>query len=232
MALLAPIMVVTGTGPGVGKTVTTAALAAGFDQHDLRVVVVKLAQTGRREGEPGDLEEVVRLAGDVETHELFRLEDPLPLVTGARRRGVVLPLVDEHADRLISFAGREDVDLVLVESTGGVLDRLDGPGGTLADLGITLRHRHARVGVVVVTRPGLGALNACALTTEALAARDLECLGVVLGSWPKDPDLVALTNLSDLPSVTDAPLIGRIPEEAGSWERERFRAESPAWVTL
>lgn len=232
MGLLAPIMVVTGTDPRVGKTVTTAALTAGFDRHGLTVVVVKLAQTSRTEDEPGDVDDVVRLAGDVETHEFFRLEDELPLVTGARRRGVVLPLVDDHADKLLALAGRDEVDLVLVEATGGVLDRLDAPGATLADLGIAVRHRHARVGFIVVTRAGLGTLNHCALTVEALTARDLECLGVVIGSWPKEPDLVALTNLSDLPSVTNAPLIGRIPEEAGTWDRDRFRAESPAWVTL
>ena len=232
MAEPAPVMVVTGTGTGVGKTVTTAALTVGFQEHGLRVVVVKPAQTGVTEGQPGDLAAVGRLVGEVETHELLRLPDRLAPDTAGRRAGVPLLPVAEHAHRVLSLAARADVDLVLVDRTGGLLVRLDDAGQTLADLGTGLQHRHARVGYVVVARAGLGTLNHSALTAEALRHRDLECLGFVIGAWPAEPDLAARTNLSDLPSVTDAPLLGRIPEGAGGWDPERFRREAPAWLAL
>ncbi|HEX5813495.1 MAG TPA: AAA family ATPase, partial [Pseudonocardia sp.] len=53
------MLVVTGTGTGVGKTVVTAAVAA---LHPNRVAVLKPVQTGVAPGEPGDLADVVRLA--------------------------------------------------------------------------------------------------------------------------------------------------------------------------
>ncbi|MBW0098849.1 AAA family ATPase, partial [Pseudonocardia sp. KRD-184] len=52
------VLVVTGTGTGVGKTVVTAAVAALAPG---RVAVLKPAQTGVGPDEPGDLAEVTRL---------------------------------------------------------------------------------------------------------------------------------------------------------------------------
>ena len=48
---------VTGTGTGVGKTVT-AALAVVLRTCQRPVAVVKPARTGTRPGEPGDVDEV------------------------------------------------------------------------------------------------------------------------------------------------------------------------------
>ena len=76
------VVVVTGTGTGVGKTVVTAALAAIGG----RVAAVKPAQTGVLPGEPGDLDVVVRLGGAVTTYEAARLAEPLAPDTAARLR--------------------------------------------------------------------------------------------------------------------------------------------------
>ena len=51
----AQVVVVTGTGTSVGKTVVTAAVAALASAAGRRVAVVKPAQTGVAAGEPGDL---------------------------------------------------------------------------------------------------------------------------------------------------------------------------------
>ena len=67
---------VTGTGTGVGKTVVTAALAALALERGT-CAVLKPGQTGVADDEPGDLADVVRLAGPVETRELVRYPDPL-----------------------------------------------------------------------------------------------------------------------------------------------------------
>jgi dethiobiotin synthetase len=69
--------------------------------------------------------------------------------------------------------------------------------------------------VLVVTSAGLGTLNHTALTTEALAARNVRCAGIVIGAWPGEPDLAAECNLADLPAVAGAPLLGRLPSGAG-----------------
>ena len=67
----------TGTGTGVGKTVVTAAVVALAAARGSRVAVVKPAQTGARPDEPGDLDEVRRLAAVTDLHEHARFPDPL-----------------------------------------------------------------------------------------------------------------------------------------------------------
>ncbi len=110
-----------------------------------------------------------------------------------------------------------------------MLVRLDQRGGTLADLGAGLRYKGVGCGVVLVARAGLGTLNTAALTAEALAARAVPLLGVIIGSWPAQPGLAEESNLIDLPRVTGAPLWGRIPHGAGELSREDFLAAVPRW---
>ena len=121
---------------------------------------------------------------------------------------------------------------MFVEGAGGLLVRLDERGGTLADLGAGLRYKGIGCGVVLVASAGLGTLNTAALTAEALAARSLPLLGVVIGSWPDGPGLAEESNLVDLPRVTGAPLWGRIPAGAGALSREAFLEGVHAWFAL
>jgi dethiobiotin synthetase len=232
MSELAPIIIVTGTGTAVGKTVTAAAIVVGLRAQGLRVVVCKPTQTGLQPGEPGDMDEVCRLAGDVETHEIVRLPDPLAPDAAGRLAGVVLPIVAEHATRLAAIAGRDDVDLLLVEGAGGLLVRIDANAATIADLGSELTAVGAKVGYIVVAAAGLGTLNHSALTAEALRTRGLDCLGFVIGSWPSAPDLAARTNLETLAEVTGVQLLGRIPQGASKWEPATFQAKAPDWITI
>jgi dethiobiotin synthetase len=227
------VLVVTGTGTGVGKTVVTAALAALALARGRRVAVLKPAQTGVAPGEPGDLAEVRRLVGDVErltTAELARYPDPLAPATAAARAGRPPVTATEAAEAAAKLA--VDHDLVLVEGAGGLLVRLATPGDTLADVAGALA-----APVLVVAAAGLGTLNHTALTTEALAARGLRCPGVVIGSWPAQPDLAARCNLADLPSVTGVPLLGRLPAGAGRLAPGEFLVTArtalgaaPAWL--
>ena len=78
---------VTGTDTGVGKTVVTAALAAVLRARRKHVAVVKPAQTGVRPGEPGDIDEVRRLA-DPGPAELYNRHD-LASHTGVSVLGAV-----------------------------------------------------------------------------------------------------------------------------------------------
>jgi dethiobiotin synthetase len=207
------VLVVTGTGTGVGKTVVTAAIAA---LHPGRVAVLKPAQTGVAHGEPGDLAVVARLARPATVVELARYPDPLAPATAARRVGRPA-LHPADVARACAVLG-ESYDLVLVEGAGGLLVRLcDEPPGTLADVA-------GLVGapVVVVAAAGLGTLNHTALTVEALRSRGLTCAGVVVGAWPAMPDLAAQENLRDLPAVTGVPLLGAVPEGAAAVPREEF----------
>ncbi|TDD27582.1 ATP-dependent dethiobiotin synthetase BioD [Kribbella turkmenica] len=215
------ITIVTGTDTGVGKTIATAALAARAALSG-SVAVVKPAQTGVGAGEPGDLAEVRRLTGLADLHEGVRLRDPLAPTTAARREGVHLPTVKDHASFVSDLAATRDT--VLVEGAGGLLVGLDDEGRGLAEFAAELSVPCA---FVVVTRSGLGTLNHTGLTVEALRRRDLPVEGLVIGSWPAEPDLAEQCNLEDLPAVTGVPVIGRLP--AGAGELETFVHDAPGW---
>ncbi|MFG2503032.1 dethiobiotin synthase [Streptomyces sp. NPDC048441] len=218
------VIVVSGTGTEIGKTVTTAAVAALALAAGRSVAVLKPAQTGVAPGEAGDADEVTRLAGDeVTTLELARFPEPLAPNTAARRAGMAPVRPYEVAEAAEKLAAEHD--LVLVEGAGGLLVRYDDEGATLADAA-----RLLDAPVLVVASAGLGTLNMTALTTEALRARGLTPLGVVVGSWPAAPDLASRCNLADLPESAGAGLIGVIPEGAGSLERADFRARAGGWL--
>ncbi|WP_055713706.1 dethiobiotin synthase [Streptomyces torulosus] len=218
------ILVVTGTGTEVGKTVATATVAAVAAAAGRSVAVLKPAQTGVRPDERGDADEVVRLAGDaVAAHELARYPEPLAPATAARRSG----LAPVHPEDVAEAAAKleTDHDLVLVEGAGGLLVRLDEAGGTLADTA-----RLLGAPVLLVASAGLGTLNTTELTARELAVREVRLTGVVIGSWPKAPDLASRCNVADLPVVAGAPLLGAVPEGAGALEPAEFRARAGDWL--
>jgi dethiobiotin synthetase len=212
------VLVVSGTGTDVGKTVVTAAVVAAARAAGRPVSVVKAAQTGLQPGEPGDLADVARLSGlpPADASEGARYPDPLSPEAAARLAGlppVDLRLLADHV-RALDAPDR----LVLVEGAGGLLVRFDEAGATLADLAVALGAE-----VLLVTRPGLGALNEVALSLEALAHRRLACRGVVIGAWPAEPDLATRSNVEDLSRLPGAPLLGAVPAGAGAAPPERFR---------
>ncbi|PNG21401.1 dethiobiotin synthase [Streptomyces cahuitamycinicus] len=218
-----PVLVITGTGTEVGKTVVTAAVAATALAAGRSVAVLKAAQTGVGPDEPGDAAEVARLVGPVTTAELARYPEPLAPATAARRAGRAPVHPHEVAKAAAKLATEHD--LVLVEGAGGLLVRFDAAGGTLADAA-----RLLSAPVLVVAPAGLGTLNMTELTARELRSRGLDLAGIVIGSWPAAPDLAARCNLTDLPDVAGAPLLGSVPAGSGALPPADFRAAAPHWL--
>jgi dethiobiotin synthetase len=205
------VLAITGTSTDVGKTIVTAAIAALYPDV---VTVLKPAQTGVCLNAPGDVHVVKTLAPHVETLELVRYPDPLAPATAARRSGIPTLGVDEVAEGI----KEADADLVLLEGAGGLLVRFsDEPVFTFADLVAELQ-----VPALLVTTAGLGTLNHTALTLEAMARRGIRCAGVVIGSWPAQPDLACLTNLEDLQTLIGGPLAGVLPAGIGGLPPDQF----------
>lgn len=268
VASLGHAVVVTGTDTDVGKTYATAALVvSGWNAGRRRIAVYKPQQTGVRGGEPGDVDDVARLAlaagvpsSALTTAEGQRLTEPMAPPPAAAIDGVELLPLDAHVREILEL--QETHDLVIVEGSGGVLVELDGDRHTIADLAVALQEASAgsaastepsgaatpyhaaaeasgrwgspdtsepasaaeRGGgtgsTVLVARPDLGTLNHTLLSLEALLHRDVEVAGVVLGSWPADPDRLATSNreyLADLPPVAGrrVPLLGAVPRGWG-----------------
>ncbi|MFC4602080.1 dethiobiotin synthase [Rhodococcus kronopolitis] len=216
------VLVVTGTSTDVGKTVVTAALSALAGSLGRTVAVCKPAQTGVAPGEPGDLAEVQRLSGVDDVVELARYPEPLAPDTAARRADLPMLELGAVVDAVrVLDAGH---DLTLVEGAGGLLVRLGAQGFTLVDVA-----RELDAAVLVVAAAGLGTLNHSALTVQALRAADIRCRGLVIGSWPAEPDLAARCNLDELAEVTGVPLLGRVPAGSGALTGADFVAAAPGW---
>lgn len=219
---LPPVIFVTGTDTGVGKTITTAALATALPGT---VSVYKPAQTGVGDGEPGDMDEVRRLSGVAGVSEGIRLLEPMAPVAAAARQDAALPHFADHVRHIEQLAAGSDH--VLVEGAGGLLVELDGEGRNLADLAALVDN----FGVVVVCRSGLGTLNHTLLTLEAIKARNLTAAGLVIGSWPMEPSAVEADNLRYLQNL-DVPFLGAIPQDAAGLHPTGFQAGAREWLRV
>lgn len=210
-------ILVTGTGTGVGKTTAVAAVATLAAARGERVVIVKPAQTGEPDGAAGDLAEVVRRAPGVGAVELARYPDPLSPAAAARRSG--RPALTLAACVEAVTTAERDADLVLVEGAGGLLVPYDDEGFTMRDLAVALS-----CPVLLVTPAGLGTLNTTALTLEAMDRHSLALHTLVIGAWPKRPDLAERSNVADLEALAGQPLGGALPAGAGMLEPPAFTA--------
>ncbi|WP_149362013.1 dethiobiotin synthase [Lolliginicoccus suaedae] len=217
------ILIVTGTSTEVGKTAVTAVLAAIAHDAGASVAVCKPAQTGIDDNEPGDLAEIEARVPGIHTVELARYPEPLAPLTAARRSSrppLRLP------DLIAAVRELDELhDLVLVEGAGGLLVQLGAEGFTLRDLA-----RALDAPVVIVVAPGLGTLNHTALTVEALRHGEVGIAGIVIGSWPAEPDLAMRCNRTDLPGITGAPIVGAIPAGMPLTERDTFASAARGWI--
>ena len=180
-------LLVTGTDTGVGKTVVAAALILALRQRGTAAVGFKPVETGVSGAEAPD-SAVLAAASGVDAplaRPLLQLAEPLAPAVAAELAGLALD-VKALELRLTSL------------SAAGFTVVVEGAGGLLAPLawGYTALDLAARCGLraVVVGRPGLGTLNHCALTLEALSARGVPVLGVILNRPSQPPDLAESTN--------------------------------------
>lgn len=210
------VLVVTGTGTGVGKTIATAALASAARHAGLDVAVCKPVQTGTEAGDD-DLAEVTRLTGLAKVVGLARYPQPLAPLAAAEQAGTPLP-TRSSVLKLIRAVDHPR-QLTLVEGAGGLLVELAAGGVTLRDLAADLG-----AAVLVVATADLGTLNHTALTVESLAAHQISCAGLVIGNWPLRPGVVETSNRSALARL--APLRAALPVGAGLMSVAEFGAMS------
>lgn len=212
------VVIITGTGTGVGKTIATAALASCARD----IAVCKPVQTG----DDDDLAEVARLSGVREFVSVARYPDALAPVAAAAAVGRSLPSADQIIDAVRSV-DRPD-RLTLVEGAGGLLVELATAGVTLRDLAVDLA-----APVLVVCEAGLGTLNHTALTLEALENKGISCAGLVIGSWPASPGAAEEFNRGALEAL--APVRAVLPAGAAALSGADFavmagNAFDPDWV--
>lgn len=196
---------IAGTDTGVGKTIVTASLGLTLKAQRYRVVAMKPIETGV-DGDPMPdslyLNTLLGLKESTETLCPYRFSRPLAPAIAARMEGRQLePVTIQRAYDAL----RSSYDIVLVEGVGGLLVPL-AQGFFVIDLIALLN-----LNVLLVARRGLGTINHTLLSLEALKARGLFCLGVVLNDTEGRGGIADKTNPMALKELMEVPLVGVFP---------------------
>jgi dethiobiotin synthetase len=196
---------VTATDTGVGKTEVACGLLRSLRAAGLDLGAMKPAQSGVSPGEESDAERLRAAAGGGDPAELvcpYSFAAPLAPAVAARLAGVEisLPRILQVARAL---AARHQA--LLVEGAGGLLVPLT-PRESFADLAVALG-----LPVLVVARAGLGTVNHTALTLEALRARGLRVVGVVLNRVAPGEDPSVPHNAAEIERVSGVPVLACLP---------------------
>jgi len=202
---------ITGTDTGVGKTVISTAVVRLLHCSGITAGAMKPVETGcEKAGDlliPHDATLLKRAA---------RMDEPASLVAPCCYESPLSPLAASEADdcKLPDIAKimaafwelSAAYEVMVVEGAGGLMVpiRRDYSMTDLAaELGLAL---------IVVSRPGLGALNHTLLTIGHAADRGLKVAGIVINySRPPENSLAEKTNPGLLARLTPVPVIGIFP---------------------
>ncbi len=185
---------VTGTGTEVGKTVVAAVLtkALGADYW-------KPIQTGLEEAD--DSAEVKRLTGARTHRPGCELQAPLSPHEAARLENVTIQIQNLRPPAT-------DGRALVVEGAGGVLVPINDK--------IMMIDLIARLGlpVVLVTLSGLGAINHTLLSLEAMRARGLPILGVVMNGPANPANRLAIEIYGQVSVLAEIPRAASLDAQA------------------
>jgi dethiobiotin synthetase len=211
---------VAGTDTGVGKTEIGRALL--YAARDLRPTPLKPVETGCAPDEPLDALALREAAGsDLPLERVcpYRFRLPAAPLVAARAENAAISV--ERIERLV----RESAPPVVVEAAGGLyvpiarevahgtIEQADPAERPPAEALVTNLDLAERLGlpVVLVGRAGLGTLNHCALSAEALSRRGIELAFVVLNRVSPEDDASVQTNRPLVEEMTGAVVLGPTP---------------------
>lgn len=197
---------IVGTDTGVGKTIIAAGIAGALYRQGLDVGVMKPVSAGLRE-------DARFLMKSIDS------EDPIGLVNPVHLR---LPLAPYVAATLL----HQRVDIQRIVCAFRILSRkhfflvVEGAGGLLVPLQkkflVADLVKALRLPALIVARATLGTINHTLLTVEALRARKIPIVGIVLnGLKSKHRDLAVHTNPKILREFSRLPILGILPRLDG-----------------
>jgi dethiobiotin synthetase len=204
---------VTGTDTGVGKTVTTAALAAALAEAGVGVRALKPVASGTPRGadptapRPPDDAHLIGVAARDTARWHTSLVAPVSPHRAALAEGVALDL-----DSIVAWVLAHRGEVTLCEGAGGWEVPLRAPSRERADPGVRISDLAVRLAwpVLVVAPNRLGVLNHAILTVDAVRRRGLRVAGVVLAE-PERRDEASPTNAEDLGLLLDGVPVRTLP---------------------
>jgi dethiobiotin synthetase len=180
---------VTGTGTDVGKTVisTWLCLQMGYDYF-------KPIQTG----DEIDSEFVASIADCNIYPEVYRYKTPVSPHLAAKLENSV---IDSTIIKL------PEADNVIIEGAGGLLVPINDHF-LMIDL-----IQQLQVPVILVAHSGLGTINHTLLSLEALRARHIPILGVILNGALNAPNKAAIEYYGKIKVLAEMPFLNKINQE-------------------
>jgi dethiobiotin synthetase len=220
------LLVVSGTGTGIGKTHFSEALLTVLARHYPRVAGVKPIETGVDEATVSDAARLERASSFHVKHFGYVFAEPLSPHLAAResdtpiRLDVIVPLI---------HAARADADVILVELPGGLFTPLSD-----TEVNADLARALAPDATLLVALDRLGVLHDVLATHRAATTAAVDLDGIVLIT-PERPDPSTGLNAAELGRVVEVPvvaLVGRAtPQELANQDEVRSFGErlSRAW---
>ena len=200
--MTARLVVLSGTGTGIGKTHLGEALLLGWNRAGRRAIGLKPIESGVVAGVTTD---AARLAGASAFHVKpfgVALRHPVSPHLAARLEGITVDIAGLCAG---IASARRDADVVLVELPGGLFTPL-APDV----LGVHLAARLRPDAVLLVAPDRLGVLHDAIAATRAAASVPLQIDGVVLVA-PLAPDESTGSNAHELAAHLAVPVLASVP---------------------
>jgi dethiobiotin synthetase len=196
------LIIVTGTGTGIGKTHLAEALLLVWQHRLPRVVGLKPVESGVSDGVLTDAARLERASTFHVKHTAFAFPEPVSPHLAARLHGVVLSAQDlAHP---IARA-REEADGVIVELPGGLFSPL-APGLLNADFAQGL----GPDAVLLVAPDRLGVLHDVTAAVRATHSQSLRISGIVLVA-PEHADASTGRNAPELAALVAPPVLATVP---------------------
>jgi dethiobiotin synthetase len=196
------LVVVTGTGTGIGKTHVSEALLLAWKEMGVRAAGIKPVESGVDGSARPDAERLAAASVFHVQHSAYALRTPVAPHVAARLEGVTLEL-----DRIRACvrAGSRDVDVVLLELPGGLFSPL-----TDDTLNAQFAASLAPDAVLLVAPDRLGVLHDVLATVRAATTVPLRLDGTLLVSVDV-PDASSGTNAAELSRLAPVPVLATVP---------------------
>ncbi len=200
---------ITGTDTDVGKTVTTALLAAFFNKQGKSVIPYKPVQSGAID-EAGKYEapdvKIYQLAlpalnEDEASSYLFKTPSSPHLAAREEEKTILPEKILQHIRML-----EQKYETVLVEGAGGLIVPLQDDGYTMMNL-----IKEVAAPVILVARAGVGTINHTVLSVMAMRDAGIPIAGIILNRIIECDPVIEQDNKRMIENLTDVPVIGMIP---------------------
>jgi dethiobiotin synthetase len=147
--------------------------------------------------DPAALRAAARSSQTDEEIAPYRFDPPMSPHLAAGLAGVE---VDPERVMRAARAAADGADAIICEGAGGLLVPLS-PSWTMRSCAVELGYP-----LVVVTSPGLGAINHTMLTVESARSVGLKVALIVINPWPEEPTPIEIDNRETIAAMSGVPV--------------------------